>query len=812
MDLFIQSDVTFEKVGAEVTLPEDPNAWPNEITQELFKQIPYIADFQPHVVMDRADAERGFGFGHVEVMNKTEIQQGASAEGLASAGIKQVRVPVIIRDRKLQPFDVIVTEDSTMLPLTEARLRQAIFRPGNFDITARTPGDMSMIGQLFPPYRQNYGMGGGGAGMSVGMGKEGADTFKPRTLDPTKLSPKTVPGQPFKPSPLKPNRVERLIEKAEPYGKALGALGATAGAAYLGHHFWKKHKEKSSVGMGKEGASKTAVSNKWVRDKVTAAATKAPRARVRDFAERMVSVRDSAHAPGLGHWGKIDDAALAAENALLRKKHSSVLQAILPTINERDYGLFFDELGDQGLQAAFMKNAFATGSALQTLAAFEPASDEKTAAEMLDHIKPTVLQLVREENGYTVKTANHRAWAIRKEAWDRATAVRTLGEKIVLAADLSGSATMTTGEGAPPEPEEEMQAGPIKDFGVYQVRSEDGEELTGHVFPNLIDIDGTALPLALFWNGEKAAVQGDIVGTKVGDETPMVEGQPEGRGSFYDISGEEPIATIPLTIRSTLSGAEEGGVTLMAETFDGREVSVLIQPNIAGVMLGEEGHMLVPDTMKWLPLDDCQDVALVSGAEEAEKMAHPTRAFATVLIRSGGAESFSIDGMPVEKIAREDRSFLATDDALFLLTGLGMHPDHAIKKLADAYTGHAPIEARVGHVIRPAHEAFEAATKFTSERVANVPDLRVSLVKEAAVIPDPTAVDTVLSLGFINPDNMQTFIAYLPEIEEAQKKMCELLIASRLGLQEIPSAALEKAVRSTEQVLEGLKVLAFQQN
>jgi hypothetical protein len=88
--------------------------------------------------------------------------------------------------------------------------------------------------------------------------------------------------------------------------------------------------------------------------------------------------------------------------------------------------------------------------------------------------------------------------------------------------------------------------------------------------------------------------------------------------------------------------------------------------------------------------------------------------------------------------------------------------------------------------------------------------MRRDLVKEAAVIPDPAAVDTVLSLGFLNPENLGTFISAIPEIDASQTKMCELLLAARLGLAEVPAPALEKAIRSTEEVLEGLKVLAFQ--
>ena len=101
--LFFEPQVTFEKVAAEVTMPEDPNAWPQEITQELFKQCPYVSDFEPHIVMDRVDGERGFAFGNVTVSSKTEIQRGAEPDASSAAGIKTVRVPIIIKDRKLQP-------------------------------------------------------------------------------------------------------------------------------------------------------------------------------------------------------------------------------------------------------------------------------------------------------------------------------------------------------------------------------------------------------------------------------------------------------------------------------------------------------------------------------------------------------------------------------------------------------------------------------------------------------------------------------------------------------------------------------------
>lgn len=682
-DLFIDPSQSFEKVAAEVALPEDPNSWPNEILQELFKQVPYISDFEPHVVMDRVDAERGYAFGHVEVMNKTEMQRGMNPESLMAAGIKQARIPVIVRDRKLQSFDVLVTENSRVVPLTEARLRTAVFRPQAFDVTSLTPGDTSMVGQLYPPFRQGMGGGIGGGGLSMGMGKQGS-------------------------------------------AKCCAKCG----------------KEKCAC-MGKE---------------------------------------------------------------------ASLLAAILPTIEPETYSTLFDRLGEDQLQAAFLKNASATFRVLGLLSKYEPVDPVKVAAAMYGSLSADVVQLTKIATGYHAKAANHAFWAPMDRVLDRGEAVKAFGEKIVLAADMHGTVTMAEGAGeeVPEGMLDESMGQPIAEFGTYRVQDEKGRKLVGFVFPHLTDVDGTVLPMMLFTNGSQAALQGEMVGEKVSDEiVSLDEGHPRGYGIFWGVLNGEHVATVPMDIQGSLGG--EGGVSFVAHTIDGKQADVKIQPNIQEVM-AVDGSLLLPSEMHWLPLDEAETVQIHGNAEAAEKTAHPTTAFGTVTIRSGGEDSFSFDGPPVEKLAYRHTSFLSFDDATFLLAGFGISPKAAETKLAQAWGHSAPVDVRVNRFIKTAKEQIQPAEKKASALRDLVHELRTDLLKEASVIPDPVAVDTVLSLGFINPENLGTFIGYLPLIDEAQSRMCELLVASRLGLQDVPTSALEKAVRATEDVLEGLKVLAFQKN
>ena len=60
---------------------------------------------------------------------------------------------------------------------------------------------------------------------------------------------------------------------------------------------------------------------------------------------------------------------------------------------------------------------------------------------------------------------------------------------------------------------------------------------------------------------------------------------------------------------------------------------------------------------------------------------------------------------------------------------------------------------------------------------------------------------------FINPENLSTFIGYIPNLEEAAEKLAEMLLYSYLGMKELPEGAVEHAMKGMEEVLVGLKSL-----
>jgi len=663
MNLFETPSLTFEKVAAETPLSEDPNNWPQEITQELFKQIPYVADFDPHCVMDRVQAEQGYAIGHFEVSNQTSVPADDQPQ-LTAMGVNMVRVPFVVKNRKLLPLDLMLGPKGDFQPLTEERLRRALFRPNTFDALAVPQNnDQAIFGQMWPPNRQMAGMSGN-----------------------------------------------------------LNAMVMDASA------------------MG---------------------------------------------------------------------KYASILPMILPTINRSDWEQFTDKVAsDRNLHVQYSLNA-STHESLARLASYEPQDVSKLAAAALDMVVPSVVQVEHQPGaGYTVKTASHLAWAPEVTTVDRGELVRLVGVKLALEADINGSATVGTTTAVASDDPEADRPEFIKDFGMYEVKTTEGELLVGHCFPNLIDLDGHSLPITLFTNGSQTALQGEIVGVKVSDTPGMNRsGRPRGYGCFWErLPNGRVQALLPMKIEVAVSTGEGGH--LQATTFDGRPVQVVVTPTTDKPVLSGRS-LLVPARFFWMPLDNTKNVVLASTPEDYTKQASAQRMLSSAIIRSSGPDGFQISGPVVEKLSHSDRDCNARQ-AMFLLVGAGADPGYARQKLAEAAKGIRPVALSGLRTIETLEGAKLASLRKAAQELHGVPNLRQDLVKEASVIPDPTAVDTVLSLSFINPENTLAFTSYMPSIEFAQKRMCELLMAARLGMRDIPVQALEKAVRSTETVLEGLKVLMLQ--
>lgn len=663
MDLFLDKKLTFEKLGMEYRLSEDPNDWPQQILDQLYRQAPYSSDYAPKVTLDQVDTDRKYALGKVELLNKLAINPRDDATPEGMRGNSKVVVPVIIQDSKLQPMDLLM-HSGEVEPLTEERLRKALFRPTMFEAIKKRPGDLSMVEQLYPPSRQ--------------------------------------------------------------YGGSRGPLiSDTSG-----------------------GTERTA----------------------------------SAHPEFL-------------------------MDAILPTIKKAHVAEITDSLNnDHSMRSALFSNA-AVLPFMAKLAETEAASQNpRVYLQKVAHsIEPSVIQVQKIPGGFRVKTANPNALIPTADDIPRPSAVGTLGGDLVSKVESDGTTTITT-QPAVKETLEDVNIKVIDEFGIYKVKSQgDNKEMIGWVFPKVMDFTGEVLPMAAFSNGSESAIQENIAGVPVARQTDILDAEPEGNGCFYYASPSGAQALLPVNIIGEQETPEGRGY--MAETVLGEQCVIIMMPGLKTVSEIGDGRYGIPESCGFMPLENVVDLA--SSPDEFTKSAE-ARALSTNAVRViTDGSYFTFHGKEIDKLAGVmETQGVTKDDAVFLGTILGQDPvklAHDLTSLRSKGQYEMWFGARS---VTPFKDKYASARMVAADKLSKFPDLRVNLFKEAAPINDPTAVDKILSLNFLNAENVSIFASYVPEFELTIKKLSELLLAARMGLDAVDHGAIQKAVVHLDKVVSGLKSLS----
>jgi len=715
MDLYLDQTPEKKEEGHEKTsafaarLSESPENWPQELTSELFKQLPYLSDYDLNVNLDRADSQRGFAFGYADVTSRTErpdIEHG-------DMGIPHLRIPVIGIERQVKPFSVFLDGDA-VYPLTEERVRETLFNPSTFDLSATVPRDPSLIEPLMPPQRASMGQGG---------------------------------------------------------------------------------------------------------------------------EYKMASAR-------------------------------SLLHAIAPTISERDAKAFVEKVATDATLRSGFKRAGVVEDLVEIFDKTKRASANDRFAYIAEQIQPTVVTLQKLPGGeFLVKHANFGAVnpvTLRGEAVPGEEAAEAIGPEAAQAMVPGQTATMTA---EPIELEEPFQqvAKPIETFGEYKVMDTMENQLMGWVFPYTLAWDGnfTKQPLALFTNGSAYALQDSIVGDMVGKSTNLpAETKPVGEGVLFTTQGGNAICTQPITIRSAMSGPD-GSPSLVALDMMGQHIQISFTDGLSQPQRISDVEYAFPKTWNFMRLnnqtqlqgggqDMGEDPEMVEGqggqsdgapkppkkpaagkpgekkdakgekkpekkeGKPAEKKEKPTvqvnvgeaakkeKTSATLFFN--GAFQL-VGGCGLEKLATEFRYDLSPVDAECMLGLLGVDGLVAKAKVAEARRN-GSVKLAGLKTITTLGERYQGATKTAAALMADMPNLRVDLIKEASELQDQSSVNNVLALNFINPENLSTFIDYIPELEQTSEKLSEMLLFSYLGMNELPEGPMERSIKNIENVIAGLKSVA----
>jgi len=178
-----------------------------------------------------------------------------------------------------------------------------------------------------------------------------------------------------------------------------------------------------------------------------------------------------------------------------------------------------------------------------------------------------------------------------------------------------------------------------------------------------------------------------------------------------------------------------------------------------------------------------------------------------VKVRMTQDGTFTLTGAPFEKVAAAHTHFLDYADAEWMLALAGVDPDYTRVKLANLNRQGGLTEINVFRRVEPPSVTVEkvAARREIAHHLGGF------MAKHAAAIGDPMIADSLLSLNFLSSKNLNMFMAYLPQLNSSVNALVNLVVASRVGLNEIPESACKDAMESIEKVIAGIKMLMMRE-
>jgi hypothetical protein len=783
-----------KEAGFTYRLSEMPENWPQEVGSELVKQLPFLSDYDVSVNLEKQEPGRGFAFGYADISNRTERPEVEHEQ----AGIPHIRIPIVAEDRQVRPFSVFM-DGERVLPMSEERIRETLFNPSTFDLSTAAPYDPSLVEALMPPQRSGIGMGGEYKMASV-------KNYVQKHVNSVAEGAAKHVGKKYAPHVA---------------GAVAGTSAAVGGASYLGAKAGSKSKTAfKHVSKDQwDAIYKSDKIRKLVQKHGVSSHPEVTNA-VYELAAKTYGYHPKVYPPGPK---QLADEAMKETEKMKKKqqglqeqlkksqtggmaKKASLLKAIAPTIREKDRDAFVEKIAaDPNLRVGFRRSGIAKDLVEVMDTKLASVSDRLDA--LSEAIPPSVVTFQKLPGGdFLVKAASVTAFenntSAKGEVLPFSEVAEAIGEDTAKSMQPGQVATAVSD---PIKLQDTAQGNTFKsvsDFGAYTVQDADGNGLKGYVFPQVLSWDKDLSPqsTALFMNSGTHAIQDGVVGESLKTDYKLPTDIPKGEGVFW---GKDGIATSPLNIKFGITGSDGVSRYTGTDTF-GNEVKVAIVPGLKEPKALSETEFAIPSDWSFTRLN--KKVNLSKSVGTADKVKKEKTS--AILFYNG---SYNIKGgCGLDKVASELRQDMDAVGAEFILGILGVDGVTAKQKVAEARK-RGQVEFSGLKTVQLLSERFEESIKTASELLTTLPNLKRDLIKEAAAMEDPGTVDKILALNFINPENLSTFIEYLPELEESNERMAEMVLAGYLGMKEIPIAAVERAMHNMEEVLEGLKAVQHSQ-
>ncbi len=781
-----------KEAGYTHRLSEMPDNWGQEIGSELHKQLPFLSDYEVNVTLDKQDSGRGFAFGYADISNRTERPEMEHDQ----AGIPHLRIPIVAEERQVRPFSVFLDGERVM-PMSEDRFRESLFNPSTFDLSNSMPRDPSLVEPLMPPQRSGVGMGGETkmASMEGAGGHFEGDSGVSDVVD------------------MWINKLKKHNARPIPIEKEASAKTKTA-FKHISKDQWNAIYKSGPIQklVMKHGKYEHPEVTNAVYETATKHFGYHPKLYSLTDQEKMMTQQQHA-AKTQQQMAKHQSSMKKTQDQMNKgmQKTSSLLKAIAPTIREKDRDAFVEKIAsDTTLRAGFKRSGIA--QTLVDVMDTKLASAGDRISALTEGIEPSVVTFQKLPGGsFMVKSANVNAFS-GEQAAGQVVPFNEVAEAI----GQSAASSMQPGQVAtavsnPIEIQDEASGEPVSvsEFGEYRVQDRDGNSMKGWVFPKVMawDSDFTPQDVTMFSNGSNYALQEAVAGELVAKNSNPPIDIPKGEGVFWGSSDGQSVATAPITIEYGTTGANGVSKYMGSDVF-GNKVSVSVSPDVKTPQMITANEFVLPKSWNFMRLNE--KVTLTDKPEHIGSSKKVSREKTSAVLFYNGSYNF-VGGCGLDKVASGLREDLDAVGAEFMLGLLGVDGVAAKQKVAEA--------RRKGHVkmaglktVQLLSERFRDSVKTASAFLSKLPNLRRDLIKEAAAIEDQGTVDKVLALNFLNPENLATFIDYLPELEQASEQMAEMVLAGYLGQREIPLHAVERSMHNMEEVIAGLKAIQHAQD